>query len=211
MFDTLGDRGPTALNQSEFATGLQQKVFNIYSETTFTCPSYWLAEAFSSPPSGRDSSSPNTRIQKQSWKYQYSVTPAFHGADLTAYFSLDATTPTKGFIHAFSKILGNFIINNTPVISISDAKANARNATVPLGRGGKIDWPVYSARAPIQMNLNTTGGSITQVNVTEDLQFFVRSDPGVTNEFRLVNANTWEGGRGARCEFWRDVGARVPE
>lgn len=61
------------------------------------------------------------------------------------------------------------------------------------------------------MNLNTTGGTIKQVNVTENLQYFVRLDPGVVNDFRLVDANSWEGGRGARCEFWRSVAPRVPE
>lgn len=198
LFDTLGDRGPTALNQSEFATGQQQRVFNIYSETTFTCPSYWLAEAFSDN-------------NKQSWKYQYSVTPAFHGADLTAYFSANATTPAKGFIYALSKIWGNFITKNSPLISVTAASANATNATVPRGSGGNIDWPIYSAEAPIQMNLNSTGGTVKSVFVTENLSYFLRFDPGVTNNFRLVNAATWEGGRGARCEFWREVAPRVPE
>jgi hypothetical protein len=47
LYDTLGDRGPTALNQSEFATGYQQTAFNIFAETAFDCPSYWLADAFS--------------------------------------------------------------------------------------------------------------------------------------------------------------------
>lgn len=198
LFDTLGDHGATALNQSEFATGNQQRVFNIYSEMTFTCPSYWLAEAFS-------------ENNKQSWKYQYSVTPAYHGADLTAYFSANATTPTKAFISAFSKMWGNFIIKNTPIISIAAASGNATNATVPRGKDGNIDWPTYSATAPIQMNLNTTGGTVSTFHVMPDLSFFLRSDPGVTNDFRLVNADTWEGDRGTRCRFWRSVAPRVPE
>jgi carboxylesterase type B len=65
LFDTLDDRRVTALNRSEFATGCQQRVLNSYSETNFTCPSYWLAEAFS-------------ENNKQSWKYQYPITPIFH-------------------------------------------------------------------------------------------------------------------------------------
>lgn len=55
------------------ATGLQQTVFNIFAETTFDCPAQWLAEAFGA--------------FRQAWKYQYSVTPAYHGADLNAYFN----------------------------------------------------------------------------------------------------------------------------
>jgi len=59
-FATLGDQGPTAVNVSQFAVGQQQRAYDIYAETTFVCPSYWLAEAFSDK--GR-----------KSFKYQYSV------------------------------------------------------------------------------------------------------------------------------------------
>ncbi len=198
LFDTLGDRGPTALNQSEFATGEKQRAMNLNSEVTFTCPGYWLAEAFSG-------------AGKQSWKYQYSVTPAYHGADLTAYFAVNATTPSSGFRYAFQKIWGNFIMNNSPVISVVEASGNATNATVPRGNGGNLAWPTYSDRSNIQMNLNTTGGTVESVFVTSDYSYDLRSGPGVTNDFRLVNADTWEGGRGARCRFWRDVAPRVPQ
>ncbi|KAJ5964880.1 CAZyme family CE10 [Penicillium vulpinum] len=197
-YDTLGDSGPTALNQSEMATGLQQTVFNIYAESSFDCPAYWLAGAFAG---GRT---------KESWQYQYSVTPGYHGSDLSAYFSVGATTPARGFMHAFQKIWGNFIINNTPVISITDAKGGADNATVPEGVNGDISWPKWNSDSPVVMNLNTTGGSTVFVEVTPELTYWVRDGPGVTNEFRLADASKWEGGRGARCEFWRSVGPRVP-
>lgn len=198
-FDTLGNRRPTALNESEFATGLQQTLFDVFAEASFACPAAWLSDAFS----GGSGST-------QSWKYQYSVTPAYHGADLTAYFAVNATTPTAGFRHAFQKIWGNFVINNTPVISIKDAKANASNATVPVGRDGDINWPTYTASQPVQMNLNTTGGTLQEVVVTPNLTYYLRFDPGVVNVFELANAYTWEAGRGARCDFWRKVGNLVP-
>jgi hypothetical protein len=35
--------------------------------------------------------------------------------------------------------------------------------------------------------------------------------PGLKNNISLVNAYTWEGGRGERCEFWRNMSAKVPE
>jgi carboxylesterase type B len=35
LFSTLGNSGPTALNQSEFAIGQQQRANNLYAETTF--------------------------------------------------------------------------------------------------------------------------------------------------------------------------------
>ncbi|CAD6567870.1 MAG: hypothetical protein ASARMPRED_001172 [Alectoria sarmentosa] len=198
LFDTLGNTGPTALNQSEFATGQKQRAYNLNAEVTFDCPGYWFAEAFSG--SG-----------KESWKYQYSITPAYHGADLTAYFSVNATTPTPDLIYAFQKIWGNFIMHNSPVIPTVVASGNATNATVPRGRGDDLHWPTYSNRSSLQMNLNTTGGTVESVFVTSDYSYDLRLDPGVTNDFRLVDANTWEGGRGARCRFWREVAPRVPE
>lgn len=84
------------------------------------------------------------------------------------------------------------------------------NATVPQGNDGNIEWPTYSKENPVQMNFNTTGGTLKYVTITDHLKYFLRLDPGVTNSFRLVNAKTWEGGRGARCDFWREVAPRVP-
>lgn len=51
------------------------------------------------------------------------------------------------------------------------------------------------------MGVNFEGNSI---NVTE------RRGPGLRNDFQLVNAFTWEGGRGVRCGFW-SMGVLVPE
>ncbi|KAG9717295.1 carboxylesterase type B, partial [Aureobasidium melanogenum] len=42
-FATLGNSGATAINESSLATGQQQRADNIYAETTFVCPSYWMA------------------------------------------------------------------------------------------------------------------------------------------------------------------------
>lgn len=63
---------------------------NIYAETTFVCPSYWMAEAFSDLP-------------RVSYKYQYSVVPALHGTDVSAYFGPPApqqyVSLTKNYKH----------------------------------------------------------------------------------------------------------------
>ncbi|KAI1373239.1 putative carboxylesterase [Hypoxylon crocopeplum] len=197
-FDTLGYTGPTALCQSGIATGIQQAVFNIAAETTFNCPAQWLAEAFST----------NSR---QAWKYQYSVTPSYHGADLTAYFAVGATLPNSDFSHAMQKIWGNFIIHDTPVISVSDATADYSNASVPVGADGNIDWPEFTTTNPMQMILNTTGGEVSTVTVPPYLSYYVRSGPGIVNHFNLTDAFAWEGGRGQRCDFWRTVAVRVPQ
>ncbi|KAL5358588.1 Alpha/Beta hydrolase protein [Aspergillus floccosus] len=196
-FDTIGTSGPTANNQSEIATGLQQTVFNIYGETTFDCPAQWLAESFGFG-------------FRQAWKYQFSVTPGLHGSDLNSYFNMGSSWPSAGFNHAFHKVWGNFIINNSPVIPLADATANNSQAVVPVGRAGRLDWPQFRPIFPWQMDLNTTGGTVSPVVVTPNLTYYVREGDDVVNHFRLANAYTWEGGRGLRCAFWRTVADRVP-
>lgn len=198
-YDTLGDQGPTALTVSEMATGLQQSVFNIAAESLFDCPAQWLAEAFSC--------SNNSSLQ--AWKYQYSVTAAYHGADLTSYFSTGTSTPSDDFGRAIQKIWGNFILSGSPVISMMNATAGCMNATAPAN-GANIKWPAYTLSEPYQMDLNTTGGDITLITATPDLSYYVRNGSGILNTFRLVNATSWEAGRGERCSFWRDVAPRVP-
>lgn len=73
---TAGDSGPTNLDQSTAATGQMQRAIAIYGETTFICPSYWLAEAYSDNVNGG-----------KSWKYQFSIPNAYHGADGAGYTS----------------------------------------------------------------------------------------------------------------------------
>ncbi|GIJ97930.1 hypothetical protein Aspvir_000036 [Aspergillus viridinutans] len=196
-FDTLGSSGPTANNQSEMATGLQQTVFNIFAETTFDCPAQWLVEAFGG-------------AFRQAWKYQYSVTPAYHGADLDSYFNMGASWPSAGFNRAFLKMWGNFIMNNSPVIPLDDATAKNSQAVVPVGPNGDLGWPQFLPTSPWQMDLNTTGGTVSQVVVTPNLTYYVREGDDVVNHFHLANAYTWEGGRGRRCAFWREVADRIP-
>jgi len=79
MFATNGTDNPTALNESTFGIGQQQRADvspfplypqshltthpqNLYAETTFVCPSYWLTEAF-------------TTQKRTAYKYQYRFVP----------------------------------------------------------------------------------------------------------------------------------------
>lgn len=78
---TEGDSGVTSLNQSTGATGQQQRANAIYGETTFVCPSYWLAEAYSNNINGG-----------KGWKYQFSIPNAYHGADAGGYFNWPYTS-----------------------------------------------------------------------------------------------------------------------
>lgn len=192
LYDTSGTSYPTAVNQSAFGTGQQQRVFNVFAEYAFDCPSYWLASAFPT-----------------AWKYQFSAPPSYHGFDLQALWSGTAY-PGASFKHAFRKIWGNFIVANSPVISVADAQAGASNATVPVGRNGMIQWPVWSESKPVLLSLNATGGVRIPVNVTDDLKYAIYLDPGVTNVLKVADAEKWEGGRGERCEWWLGRAAKVP-
>ena len=97
-FATTGLNPPYALNVSSFATGQQQRANNLYSETTFVCPSYWLAQAY-----------PNA-----AYKYQFSVPASQHGADLNAE-GLRALTPniSPAFSAAFQRIWGTSSFTTT--------------------------------------------------------------------------------------------------
>ena len=205
LYDTLGSVGPTALTKSGIAAGFKQAAINVGAEVIYDCPAQWLAEAFSG--GGGDDG-------RSAWRYQYSVTPSYHGADLNAYFAVGATVPNADFRRAVQKIWGNFVVRGSPVISVADATAGYANATVPIGGSGggddEIHWPAYAVDNPVHMTLNTTGGAVRNVTVTPDLSYLVREGPGIVNNFSLADAVSWEGGRGQRCRFWRDVAERVP-
>ncbi|SMR56332.1 unnamed protein product [Zymoseptoria tritici ST99CH_3D1] len=194
LFATNGDSGPTAINQSALATGQQQRANNIHAEAVFICPTYWMAEAYS--PNGGET-----------FEYQFSVPPAVHAADASAYFSpLDAPPYRPSLRLAFQKILGNFIVNSNPSISGADYTNRNPNAG-PVHPAGS--WPPYSIAEPYQLDINTTCGmGKTQNPFFPELE--VCSGSGTYNDFRLVNAYTWEGGRGTRCDFWRAMGDIVP-
>ncbi|TKA40499.1 hypothetical protein B0A54_08956 [Friedmanniomyces endolithicus] len=189
LFATEGDTGPTALNESSVGSGQQQRADDIYAETTFVCPAYWMAEAYS-----------NNRAGGQGYKYQFSIPPATHGADVAGYFDYPGQYYSVDFTTAFQKIWGNFVTGSNP--SISNAVANG------LSRGNvsvnaASAWPPYSVYAPEQLDLNTTCPVQTATGSC--------AGPSAVNDFRLVNAYTWEGGRGTRCDFWKSMGDLVPE
>lgn len=86
LWATAGDSGPTHINQSTAATGQQQRAIAMYGETTFICPSYWLAEAYS-----------DNKLGGQGWKYQFTIPNAYHGADGAAYLRDPSDPEYYGF------------------------------------------------------------------------------------------------------------------
>ncbi|KAK5114283.1 hypothetical protein LTR62_002534 [Meristemomyces frigidus] len=194
LWSTEGSYGPTTINQSIAATGQQQRAIAIYGETTFICPSYWLAEAYS-----------NNKHGGQGWKYQFSIPNAYHGADGSGYVRWPYTGGyySPDYIIAFMRMLGAFVVNDDPsVSSLLDNGINTGNSTFnPVS-----DWPPYSIYNPVMMDFNTTCPELVHIG---GLPYC--SGGGQLNEFRLADAYTWEGGRGVRCDFWRMMGAKVPE
>lgn len=211
-YPTAGDSGATAVSTSQIASGHQQRANLILGETTFTCPSYWLATAFSSPSTGH-----------HSYKYQYSVPTALHGYDLEAYFGPARRNQGAGLLRALQLSWGNFVRSGDPSVPASGAADEAGGAGAephhPLEH-----WPEFSPARPLMVDFNQTGGTpyeFTAVQVRNDGPLTVvgardrnvtlYSEPGLRNDFRVVDAYAWEGGRGARCDFWRSIGALVPE
>ncbi|KAF7888949.1 hypothetical protein EAF00_009249 [Botryotinia globosa] len=211
LFASAGDHGPTALNQSVYAIGQQQRANNLYAETTFVCPSYWLASAY-----------------PQAWKYEFSVPPSQHGGDLNAYYAVNREyigfgTLSPGFRIAVEKIWGRFIIHNDPtlpsdVITSITTLGNGTQTGDNITAAGAGVWPQWQTDgySTYQMlKLNMTGGQPKEVawttadglslNVTEN------TGSGLEADLAIVNAYDWEGGRGARCDFWADIGSEVPE
>lgn len=226
LFSTLGSSGPTALNQSEFAIGQQQRANNLYAETTFVCPSYWLASAYSesSPDEGGNIST------KQAWKYQFSVPPSEHGADFNAYQAFNREVLGEGAMNEVARTAvqlawGRFIIYNDPTLPAEIVRSlttasNGSSTGDELYDMGTGAWPIWSGASEgdggyKMLNINMTGGSPevlsstfsdgSVVNVTQMI------GPGLQARFQVVDAWSWEGGRGQRCELWKDLGDSVPE
>lgn len=106
-------------------------------------------------------------------------------------------------------IWGNFVTSSNP--SISATIANGANSTNASASNPATNWPPFSIYAPYQININETGGTPFSTEVVPGVNATELAGPGLMNNITLVNAWTWEAGRGYRCDFWRSVAAIVPE
>lgn len=105
-------------------------------------------------------------------------------------------------------IYGNFITANNP--SISNRVANGASAEEPNAPHPAAEWPRWEDDKHLMLNLNQTGGEPYATYGINGAQITQFRDPGLRNEFAVVDAYVWEGGRGERCEFWREVGPFLP-
>ncbi|KAI1751330.1 carboxylesterase [Xylaria castorea] len=203
--DSDGLHPPFSTTNSNWAIGWQQAANNLYAETTFVCPSYWLADAFGGAKG------------KRSWKYQFSVPLSSHGADVVPLFEDPNTQGTgidKVFRTAFQQTWGNFIVKGDPTLNTAQV-GTAQQGNITAASTG--NWPQWGGRPEREhlLNLNMTGGMPvdTQNQIgdkTLDLTSYIPSTDGSYPEleasFNLVSGWSWEGGRGRRCKLWVDLG-----
>jgi len=188
-FETDGISGATANDVSGIAVGYEQTASNFIGEVLIVCPSYWMSSAFTAPGTA-------------AYHYQYSVPLAGHTEDTYAYLGPYKANQGPELAAAFAGMLANFVRSGDP--SISSALANGPSAEDPLANNPASRWPVWREERPVQINMNTTGG--TPIRFTHSwgtgIEFV---GPGLRNRFTEVDAMAWEGGRGNRCEFLRQL------
>ncbi|KAH6629131.1 carboxylesterase type B [Boeremia exigua] len=187
-YPTPGTSHPTALDTSATASGHQQTANLIYAESTFICSSHWLAHAY-------------TTYRAGGYKFQVSTPVALHGVDDTAVFD-NKPSPIYGraYVRAVQRLWGAFVTSGSPALSAN----------------GELEgWGAFTYGDPVMANWNQSGGVLGPADTVlipalEGLNATWSVEPGLETDFSVVDGNAWEGGRGARCEFWRSVAARVP-
>ena len=137
-------------------------------------------------PTGHNIANAFTDSNRKFYKYQYSTIGAEHAAEPSSL--VGAATPNQGA--AFNK-------------AVMDIRGNSTLKTDPA-----TDWPAWTLAQPY---LNRSDGTSFQVaklvpNGTHITDF---GGASLRNSLDLVNAYTWEGGRGARCDFCGLYRARV--
>lgn len=105
--------------------------------------------------------------------------------------------------------MDSFIVSGTPT------NASSYTSAVPTDTADFLaSWPVWTSDNPLQASLNQSGGVLangTDIPDPYDIVILTYVEPGLAPNFTVVNAYDWEGGRGARCDFWKSIGSIVPE
>ncbi|KAH9885661.1 carboxylesterase family protein [Xylariomycetidae sp. FL2044] len=206
--DSDGINPPFSTTNSQWAVGWQQAAYNFYAETTFICSGYWLGDAYALK-------------DGKAWRYQYSVPPAPHGADLTPL--LVPTYPSGlGFPESLGvadkQIWGNFIVNGEPGLTASQVEAGGQEVSA----ASVATWPPWGGKPEDDhmLNLNVTGGlplatSYELDGATIPIVSYVSGDGAdsvpLLPDFKVVQGWTWENGRGKRCELLAELGDWILE
>ena len=103
-------------------------------------------------------------------------------------------------------IWGNFVTKDNPSIPNEIANGVSTNSTASNPASNFLPW--IQGASPIQLNLNVTGGTAYHKNES-GVQITQYRQPGLKNDFKLVDAGLWEGGRGARCRVWQKLAEKI--
>ena len=61
----------------------------------------------------------------------------------------------------------------------------------------------------MHLSANVTGGTPASYDYAgRMIPYYV--NPGEINSYTLADTYSWEGGRGRRCDFWQEMGAKIP-
>ncbi|KAI0007423.1 alpha/beta-hydrolase [Xylariaceae sp. FL0662B] len=210
LINSDGQRAPFSTTNSGWASGWQQAAFNLYSETTFVCPSYWLADAYAA------------KENKNAWHYQFSVPPSPHASDIGPLSSspeIIGTGMNKAFRASFQQIWGNFVVGGNPTLGPAETLSLGGDNIIAAGTDAWPEWKGASG-ADWMLSLNMTGGvpvtlpqaltDGTKVNVTSYVPGN-DSAPPLEAAFKIVEGAAWEDGRGKRCQLWADLGPWIME
>ncbi|KAI1136243.1 alpha/beta-hydrolase [Hypoxylon sp. FL0543] len=209
LVETDGENPPYSTTNSEWAVGWQQAANNLYAETTFICPSYWLADGYAKKKGGK------------AWHHQFSVPPGQHGLDLDP-IRQPADTVGEGmdeeFRTAFQQIWANFIVKGDPTLSKVQTSVSGNGNITAAGTG---TWPQWQGEAGCDwmLNLNMTGGTpvttpVVLDGVTVQVTSYVSGNGTASPlraDFRVAEGSFWEGGRGERCQLWAELGPWILE
>ncbi|KAI4863858.1 carboxylesterase [Hypoxylon rubiginosum] len=208
--DSNGLTPPFSTTNSNWAIGWQQAANNLYAETTLACPSYWLADAYAKGDKCEGS-----------WKYQFSVPPSLHSMDVYPLItdpSVQGTGMNEVFRTAFQRTWGNFIVKGDPTLSAAETESSGDDVWA-AGTGNWPQWGETVGRYSM-LNLNMTGGmpvtqSMSIGGADIEATIYVESTngtwPPLEAIFQVVDAWSWEGGRGKRCQLWAELGSWAME
>lgn len=112
-----------------------------------------------------------------------------HGEDVAAVFGPSGVNQPGDFTSYFRRMWGEVILGKTEAVGYLPP-----------------EW-VEGEQAQM-LNLNTTGGTAYQVVAGSGVT--VTQFAGGEADVDVVGAYGWEGGRGERCEFWREIADRIP-
>ncbi|KAI0376189.1 alpha/beta-hydrolase [Hypomontagnella monticulosa] len=208
IVESDGVNPPYSTTNGGWASGWDQAAINLYGETTFSCPSYWLADAYAK--------------KGRAWHLQFSVPPAQHAYDtdqLGVPADVEGTGMDEAFRTAYHHIWGNFVVRGDPTLTQAQKNTPNHENITAAGTGTWLEWQGGPGQNWM-LNMNMTGGMPITTNITYNgvgipvTSYVPGNDsswPPLVADLKIAEGSSWEGGRGERCQLWADLGPWVQE